>query len=79
MDTGCGLIFEDEFRILFVAAYQAPLLPSGSMESLDLIRRQVDLCESEDVEILCCPAAILVVPARDNVTISEGGCDQTDT
>ena len=42
-----------------VAAYQAPLLPSGSMESLDLIRRRVDLCESDGVEILCCPEAIL--------------------
>ena len=42
-----------------VAAYQAPLLPSGSMESLDLIRHRIKFCESDGVEILCCPEAIL--------------------
>ena len=42
-----------------VAAYQAPLLPSGSMEAIRLISRRVDWCESEGVEILCCPEAIL--------------------
>jgi predicted amidohydrolase len=42
-----------------VAAYQAPFLPSGSMEARDLIRRQVDWCESRGVTILCCPEAIL--------------------
>lgn len=42
-----------------VAAYQAPLLAAGSMEALDLIRRQVERCESEGVSILCCPEAIL--------------------
>jgi predicted amidohydrolase len=42
-----------------IAAYQAPLLPSGSMAALPLIRRQVERCESEGVEILCCPEAIL--------------------
>ena len=42
-----------------VAAYQAPLLPCGSMESLGRIRRQVARCEAEGVEILCCPEAIL--------------------
>ena len=41
-----------------VAVYQAPLLPSGSMESLDLIRERVEWCESERVDILCCPEAI---------------------
>ena len=43
-----------------VAAYQAPLLPSGSMEvALRLIRERVDWCASEGVEILCCPEGVL--------------------
>jgi 5-aminopentanamidase len=42
-----------------VAAYQAPLLPSGSMAAIELIREQVKRCESENVAILCCPEAAL--------------------
>jgi 5-aminopentanamidase len=42
-----------------VAAYQAPLLPSGSMAALGLVRKRIDWCESAGVEILCCPEAIL--------------------
>jgi predicted amidohydrolase len=42
-----------------VAAYQAPRLPPGSMAALDLIRKRIDRCESEGVEILCCPEAVL--------------------
>jgi predicted amidohydrolase len=42
-----------------VAAYQAPLLPSGSMEAIGLIRERVAWCEAEGVEILCCPEAVL--------------------
>jgi predicted amidohydrolase len=42
-----------------VAAYQAPLLASGSMDALGLIRKQVECCEIEGVSILCCPEAIL--------------------
>jgi predicted amidohydrolase len=42
-----------------VAAYQAPLLPSGSMDALDLIRKRLNRCEAEGVEILCCPEAVL--------------------
>ena len=42
-----------------VAAYQCPLLPPGSMYAIDLIRRQVKVCESEGVTILCCPEAVL--------------------
>jgi 5-aminopentanamidase len=42
-----------------VAAYQAPLLPPGSREAVDLIRSRVDWCESHGVAILCCPEAIL--------------------
>ncbi len=43
-----------------VAAYQAPLLPPSSTEiALRLIRERVDWCESEGVEILCCPEGVL--------------------
>jgi predicted amidohydrolase len=42
-----------------VAAYQAPLLAVGSMGALELIRQRVKWCESEGIEILCCPEAIL--------------------
>ena len=42
-----------------VAAYQAPLLPGGSMEALKLIRDRVEWCETEGVDILCCPEAVL--------------------
>jgi predicted amidohydrolase len=42
-----------------VAAYQAPLLPSGSMVAIDLIRARIAWCEAEGVEILCCPEGIL--------------------
>ena len=42
-----------------VAAYQAPLLACVSMEAIDLIREQVDRCESAGVEILCCPEGAL--------------------
>lgn len=42
-----------------VAAYQAPLLPCGSMEAAELIRKRVVWCEAEGVEILCCPETIL--------------------
>jgi predicted amidohydrolase len=42
-----------------VAAYQAPLLASGSMEAIALIREQVDRCEAAGVEILCCPEGVL--------------------
>lgn len=42
-----------------VAAYQCPLLRSGSMEPIELIRKRVVCCEAEGVEILCCPEAVL--------------------
>ena len=42
-----------------VAAYQAPLLPPGCMDVLDLIRMQVRRCETECIRTLCCPEAIL--------------------
>jgi predicted amidohydrolase len=42
-----------------VAAYQCPLLPPGSMDAIDLMRRQVKACESEGISILCGPEAVL--------------------
>lgn len=42
-----------------VAAYQAPLLPSGTMDAISLIVDQVKACEVAGVEILCCPEAVL--------------------
>jgi hypothetical protein len=42
-----------------VAAYQAPLHAIGSMNVLGLIREQIERCESQDVEILCCPEGVL--------------------
>ena len=41
-----------------VAAYQAPLCATGSTEVRGLIREQVDRCESEGVEVLCCPEGV---------------------
>lgn len=41
-----------------VAAYQAPLRATSSAEVLGLIREQVGRCESEGVEILCCPEGV---------------------
>jgi len=42
-----------------VAAYQAPLPATGSMAVLGLIREQVERCEAEGVEVLCCPEGVL--------------------
>ena len=42
-----------------VAAYQAPLLATSSTQVIVLIREQVDWCESNGVEILCCPEGVL--------------------
>ena len=42
-----------------VAAYQAPLCVTGTTEILGLIREQVVWCESNGVEILCCPEGVL--------------------
>src|SRR5687768_12275855 len=42
-----------------VAAYQAPLRATGSAEVISLISEQVARCESEGVEILCCPEGVV--------------------
>ena len=42
-----------------VAAYQVPLLATGSMDALDLIRTRIEWCEAEGVKVLCCPEGIL--------------------
>jgi predicted amidohydrolase len=49
----------DDDCTMLIAAYQAPLLPSGSMGAINLIREQVRLCESRGVTMLCCPEGIL--------------------
>jgi predicted amidohydrolase len=42
-----------------VASYQAPYLPFGSFDAVELIRSQVDVCEDVGVEVLCCPESIV--------------------
>jgi 5-aminopentanamidase len=42
-----------------VAAFQAPLVTSGSTEALSLIRRRLEQCEASGISLLCCPEAIL--------------------
>lgn len=42
-----------------VAAYQAPLLPGGSMAALDLICARVAWCEAQGVDFLVCPEGVL--------------------
>jgi len=58
-----------------VAAYQAPLLRSGSLEALDLIRKRVEWCEARGVAILCCPEAILGGLADDAADPAEFAID----
>ncbi len=59
--TVAGRRHEEWFLVLAVrvAAYQAPLLPSGSTDALRLIRARVAQCEAAGVDVLCCPEAIL--------------------
>jgi predicted amidohydrolase len=42
-----------------VAAYQAPLRVTSLAEVIGVIREQIDRCESEGMEILCCPEGFL--------------------
>ncbi len=42
-----------------VAAYQTPLEATASLDVLRLIRDRVAWCESDGVQILCCPEAVL--------------------
>jgi predicted amidohydrolase len=42
-----------------VAAYQPPLLSSGSMCALWLIRERVEWCAALGISVLCCPEGIL--------------------
>src|SRR5262249_2080827 len=42
-----------------VAAYQAPLPAPNSMKGIGLIGEQVNWCEANGVEILCCPEGVL--------------------
>jgi predicted amidohydrolase len=45
--------------LMKVAAYQAPLSATSSMEVIGLIRQQIIRCESQEIEILCCPEGVL--------------------
>jgi predicted amidohydrolase len=65
-----------------VAAYQAPLAAAVAGDVLDLIRQQVEWCEAEGVEILCCPEAVLGGLADDAmrptdlaIDVASGGLD----
>jgi predicted amidohydrolase len=42
-----------------VAAFQAPYLPFGSLDGIDMIKEQLAVCEAQSVEVLCCPEAII--------------------
>ena len=42
-----------------VAAFQAPLLENDTIDAGPFITDQIKRCEDEDVEILCCPEAVL--------------------
>ena len=42
-----------------IAAYQAPYLPFGSGEAIELIRQQLIVCDENRVEMLCCPEAVI--------------------
>jgi predicted amidohydrolase len=42
-----------------VAAFQGPYLPFGSGNVVELIGRQLEQCERDDVDLLCCPEAFL--------------------
>jgi predicted amidohydrolase len=65
-----------------VAAYQAPLSADGSTEVIGLIRQQVNWCESNGIEILCCPEGVLggladyaSQPARIAIDVEAGQLD----
>lgn len=61
-----------------VGAYQAPLLPAGSMEAVALIATQVRACELARVEILCCPEAVLGGLADDSAEPADIALDVGD-
>ena len=52
-------VVASENDVMKVAAYQSPLLRGGSMAAVELVRERVQWCESENVNILCCPEGII--------------------
>ncbi|HEX7166116.1 MAG TPA: carbon-nitrogen hydrolase family protein [Acidimicrobiales bacterium] len=50
---------ETETTMMKVAAFQAPLLPFGSMDAIELIADRVTECVTRGVELLVCPEAIV--------------------
>jgi predicted amidohydrolase len=66
-----------------VAAYQAPLLPNGSLLAVELVRRQLLRCESDGIDVLCCPEALpggladdALDPKAAAINISAGHLDE---
>ena len=41
------------------AAFQGPYLPLGSGDAVELIEHQLQECDRDDVDLLCCPEAFL--------------------
>lgn len=67
-----------------VAAYQAPLLPSGSLDAIALIATRVRWCEANEVDVLCCPEAILggladYAPEPASIAVRVGALDSLIT
>jgi predicted amidohydrolase len=58
-----------------LAAYQAPVLPTGSMDALELIERRVRWCEAKAIDVLVCPEAVLGGLADDAPRPSELALD----
>lgn len=61
-----------------IAAWQAPLLPGGSMAALEMVRTQVRRCEDEGVDLMLCPEGLLggladdiEAPAEIAITLSD--------
>jgi predicted amidohydrolase len=42
-----------------VAAYQAPFLPFGSLDGVELVAEQLAACTALGVDLLCCPEGVL--------------------
>jgi predicted amidohydrolase len=62
-----------------LAAWQAPLLPRGSMAAIGLARERIAWCETQGIRILLCPEALLGGladdadhPARSAISVESG-------
>ena len=66
-----------------LAAWQAPLLPRGSMAAIGLARERIAWCEARGVDILLCPEALLGGladdadhPAESAISVENGQIDK---